>query len=428
MTKLIIVVAAVLGVCQGQDPAPVQVLTLDTAIREAVDHNLDLAADRYNIAVAEARQITAALRPNPVLTISGQSLDLLGARFNAASPAGPNQFNAHTDFVFERGSKRTERIRVAAADRNLTELELQENIRRLILDVQAAFVDVQQSADALTLAEDNLRSLAGIVQVNEARVKSGDLAPVELERSRVAASHYDVAVEQARMEVQQSKTRLAKLLGRTSMLVPFSVSREIRRETLADTPETIRTRALEKRPDLVAIRRTQARSSADLRLQLANGKVDYVIGSEYTYQRAYGMGGNSLGFSLSVPLPVFNKNQGEIARAEQQIKQAKARIAALEAAIANEVEIAYRQYDTNRRLLENIESQMLQRSKTVRDVTEYSYRRGEATLVEFLDAQRAFNDTVQSYNQARANFARSLYLIDSVSGLTAVPEQGGNRP
>ena len=120
--------------------AHVPSLTLEQAIDEAVRNNLDLAAERYSLNVAEARQITAALRPNPVLTLQGMSLDLLGTGFNAASPAGPNQFNAHTDFVIERGGKRADRIAFASEDRRLTELQIREVMRRLILDVQAGFV------------------------------------------------------------------------------------------------------------------------------------------------------------------------------------------------------------------------------------------------------------------------------------------------
>jgi cobalt-zinc-cadmium efflux system outer membrane protein len=125
-----------------------------------------------------------------------------------------------------------------------------------------------------------------------------------------------------------------------------------------------------------------------------------------------------MGFYFSVPLPVFNKNQGEIARAQREIQLAQAKIAAQEATIETEVDKAYRQYSVSRQLLANVETNMLARARTVRDTTEYSYRRGEASLVEFLDAQRAFNDTMQTYNDARANYARSIYTIETVSGET----------
>ena len=275
----------------------------------------------------------------------------------------------------------------------------------------------------MTLAQDNLKSLRGIVEVNENRVRTGDLAQVELDRSRVALLQYETAVEQAKLQFEQAKTRLQLLIGRKTVSPDFDVTAEMRRESHDEPSEAILRRAVERRPDLAATKQAQARSRADLKLQLANGKVDYVVGTEYTYQRAFGMGGSSLGLSFSMPLPVFNKNQGEIARAEREGQQQGARSTALEASISTEVDMAYRQYQTSERLLKNIETSLLSRAKTVRDVTEYSYRRGEATLVEFLDAQRAFNDSVQSYNEARASFARSLYLIDAVTGDTVASLQ-----
>ena len=390
-------------------------VTLAQAVDEAVAHNPDLAAERLNISVAETRAITARLRPNPVLTVSGQTLDALGAGFNPASPVGPNQFNIHTDFPLERGGKRESRMAVAEADRELAELSVREFMRQVIFEVENAFVIVQQAKDNLALAQDNRRSLQAIVEINQAKVKSGELAAVELERSHVAALQYDTAVEQAFLTLEQAKARLQLLMGRKAT-AGFEVTGPMRRDTQAPGSETVLQRALVNRPDVLGLDQAQARSTADLRLQVANGKVDFVVGSEYTYQRAYGFGGNTLGFSLSTPLPFFNRNQGEIARAQRELQQVAARRLALEARIGAEVESAYRQYTTSQRLLENIETNMLTRARSVREVTEYSYRRGEASLVEFLDAQRAFNDAMQSYNEARANYARSLYQIDSISG------------
>ncbi|MCZ2155788.1 MAG: TolC family protein, partial [Bryobacterales bacterium] len=176
--------------------------------------------------------------------------------------------------------------------------------------------------------------------------------------------------------------------------------------------------ALMRRPDYLASRHAQNRSQADLRLQLANGKADYTIGTEFTRQSAYGMSGNTLGLYFSVPLQFSNRNQGEIARARQQIHQTASRTAALEATIQTEVEMAYRQFTHSASLLASIETSMLAKAQSVRDTTAYSYRRGEASLIEFLDAQRAFNETMQMYNEARANYVRSIYLLDAVSGAT----------
>jgi cobalt-zinc-cadmium efflux system outer membrane protein len=393
-------------------------LTLNTAIQEAISRNLDLAAERYNISIAEARQITARLRPNPVLTFQAQTLDLLGTGFNANNPAGPNQITAHTDFILERKAKREGRIEVAATERTLAQLGVKEVMRQVILNVQNAFVDVLQAKENVKVARDNARSLQGIVEINETKVRAGELAVVELDRSRVAALQYQTAVEQAQLQLEQAKLKLQLLIGRRQSEETFDVDGALREDDIAVTADEIRSLARARRPDLLSIEQNQARSRRDLNLQLAYGKVDYTVGTEYTRQWTNYGSGNSLGFSFSVPLPVYNKNQGEIARAQVSIQQADARLIAALASASTEIDAAFRQYTVSKRLLKNIENNLLARAKSVRETTEYSYRRGEASLVEFLDAQRAFNDAMQSYIDARAGYARSLYLLDAVSGST----------
>ncbi|MBI2690307.1 MAG: TolC family protein [Acidobacteria bacterium] len=393
-------------------------VSLEQAVQEALANNLDLAVQKYSVTIAEARQITASLRPNPVLTVSGQTLDVLGTHYNINSHAGPNQLNIHTDFPFERAHKRDERMAVARQEKSLAELGVREMMRQVVFNVQSAFVDVQQAAENLKLAQDNLQRLEGVVTINEARLKSGDLAKVELERSQVAALQFRTAVQQAQLQLDQAKTQLQFLLGRKQPAADFEIAGSLRRDDLSQPQTEITRLALDRRPDYLATQQSQARSRADLRLQLANGKVDYSIGTEYTHQRAYGVGGSSLGVYFSVPFPVFNRNQGEILRAQREIDQAGSRVDALRVSIYTEVEKAYRQYSVAKQLLTSVETNVLTKARSVRDTTEYSYRRGEASLIEFLDAQRAFNDAMQTYNDARASYARSLYLLDTVSGAT----------
>jgi cobalt-zinc-cadmium efflux system outer membrane protein len=266
-----------------------------------------------------------------------------------------------------------------------------------------------------------LNNLSGIVSINEARVKSGDLAKVEFVRSQVAALQFRNAVQQAQLRLRQAKTQLQFLMGRMGQSADFDVAAGIRRDPSAPPVEELRAAAMEKRPDLQGLQKSQVRSGLDLRLQMANGIVDYSIGSEFRRQQGLAGTGNSLGFFFNVPIPVFNRNQGEIERARREQAQWDSRINALKTRIASEVATAYQQYTTSRELLEAIEKTMLDKAREVRDTTEYSYRRGEASLVEFLDAQRAFNETMQSYNDARADYARSLYQIDSIVGRTVNP-------
>ena len=214
--------------------------------------------------------------------------------------------------------------------------------------------------------------------------------------------------------------KLQFLLGRTNAGAPVDVTGQLRRDTETIDPAALVKSALELRPDLRGAQRDQARSVAEFRLQLAQGKIDYTVGTEYRRQQGLAGRGNSLGVFFSAGIPVFNKNQGEIERAMRERQQIEARIRALTAAIQTDVETAYLQYSNALTALERLEGNMLAKARDVRQITDFSYRRGEATLVELLDAQRAYNETIQSYNEARADFARGLYLMDSVSGKAVI--------
>ncbi len=406
-------------------------VTIDQAVREAIDHNLNLLAERYNLSVADARIVTARLRPNPVFSAGLDYIDFLRA-FNHDNQGGPTEWNARTDFVLERGGKRQRRIEVAESVREVARLQLLNTTRTLVLDVQNAFADVLQAKDNLALARENLQAFEGIVNVNQARVQAGDLAKVELVRTQVAALQFQSAVRQAESRLQIAANKLQGLMGRISPSPSFDAEGSLRRDTAPIVLSTIQTEAREMRPDLLALRRDEARSQAELRSQIAQGKVDYTVGTEY-HREFHNGNANALGVFFQTPLPLFNRNQGEIERARQESQQAAARIRALEAGVETEVRNAWVQYNTSRGLLESIENGLLDQAKDVRDTMEYSYRRGEASLVEFLDAQRAFNDARQGYNDARADYARSLYTIDSISGRAAAPPatasvpQGGSK-
>lgn len=393
-----------------------ETITIERAVAEALENNLTLLAERTNIAVAEARLITARLRPNPVLSAGGDHLDLLGTGFNEINAAGPAEFSLRTDFLHERGGKRRSRIETAEAARSVAQLEFLDAVRRLRLEVQSAFVDALLARENLTLARQNLETFNRIVEINTTRLKAGDLAEVELIRSRLAALQQANAVRRAELALRAAVIKLQGLMGRTRFSPDVEVAGELRRAGAVTELETLRRTALENRPDLRALRDDSRRAAAALRLELARGKVDFTYGTEYRRQQGLAGTGNMLGFFFSASLPIFDRNQGEIERARQELRQIELRIRALEASISAELESAYQQFTVSHGLLEQIESRMLTQAREVREIVEYSYRRGEASLLELLDAQRAFNETMLAYNEARAEYARNLYLLDALAG------------
>jgi outer membrane protein, heavy metal efflux system len=398
---------------QSQQP---RVVTVSRAVQEAVEKNLNLLAERYNVSVAEARIVTARMRPNPLLEIEADALDLLGTGFNNVNFAGPSEYEVGIDWIIERGGKRKRRIEVAENARHVAQWRLLNAARTLALEVRNAFVEALFAKESLALAQEHLRSFNQIVQVNKARVDGGALEPVELRRTQFAALQLQKSALQAQLKLRGAKERLQLLMGRAVAEADFDIIDEPRRDPPPASMEEVERLAFNLRPDLQALRYDQARSLAEVRLQLAQGKVDYIFGVEYLRQQGTAGKGNALGFSLVIPLPIFNRNQGEIGRARLEHRQVEARISAMEAEIRNEARNAWRQYETARELLAYIEADMLKHAGQVLSAMESSYRRGDASFVDFLDARRACIETTQSYNEARAEYARSLYLIDATIG------------
>ncbi len=257
--RALLVLGIGIGMLAAQDTpsAGVQV-TLAQAVREAIDKNLGLLAERYNVSIAEARMITARLRPNPVLTVDSDYIDFLG-KFTRDNQAGPTELSARTDFILERGGKRERRMEVAENSRAVAQLQLLNTTRTLILDVQSAFVEVLSAKENLALARENLKSFNSIVEVNTNRVRAGDLAQVELLRSQVAALQFQNSVRQAQSRLAQSRTRLQTLMGRTLFSLDFDAVGDLRRDSEPVKIEEFRRAAVELRPDLQS---PQSRSGA----------------------------------------------------------------------------------------------------------------------------------------------------------------------
>ena len=395
-------------------------VTLREAVSQALARNPDLAAAKADIAIAEAKMVTARLRPNPVLSFTGDHLDILGTGFNDVNGGGPAEIAAGFEYTVLRGGKRVRRMDVARQTRDVTEFRYRDSSRSLVLGVENAFIDALLTRETIELDRQNLGFFRQIVTIDEARWKSGDIAEVEFVRSRLAALQYEAAVRQAEQRHREALLKLQTLMGRGRSLPDFDVDGSLDRSAPVPPLETLREQAFDSRPDLLALRRDAGRAASSVALERANAKQDWTLGTEYRRQQENARA-NALTVGFSVPLPVFDRNQGEIARAEQERKQAEIRVTALEQQISGEVETAWWAATSARGLLETIQGAMLESARSVRDITEYSYRRGDASLLALLDAQRAFNDTMQAYIEARAEYARSLYELDNVCGKVDLP-------
>jgi outer membrane protein, heavy metal efflux system len=405
--------------------AGAQTLTMAQAIDEALRHNLSLLAERSQLTIAEAQMVGARLRPNPVVSFSADHLDVLGTGFDEANNGGPPEIAWRIDVPFERGGKRDARVALASIIRSAAEAQFADAVRTLSQDVTLACIDVLAAEATRALAADTLRTYEDLARVNRARVTAGSIAPFEATRSEVAMLQFRATVVRADLEVAAATAKLRTLLGR-----PAGDPLELA-DSIADTSATIAApqglalesltmAAMAARPDLQALQLAQARSVADLRLQEALGRVDYTVGAEYRRQQGVAGRSNSLGVFLSAPLPISNRNQGEIARAGAEREQADRLIAARKAQIAADVRGALHEYATTRDLVAAIERDLLKPAAHARDISAYTYKAGGTTLLELLDAQRAFNDTMQSYLEARAGLRRAIARLNGAVGTEVV--------
>jgi cobalt-zinc-cadmium efflux system outer membrane protein len=400
-----------------------QTITIEQAVQEALQNNPGLLAEKLGIPVAETAVITARLRPNPVVSASSDHLDWLGTGFSEANSAGPTETALRIDFPWERGHKREYRVDTAGYAQKIAQARVADSIRRLRLDVTLACIDVMEAKARLELAQDNLKSLQGVVQLNETRLQGGAIPPIELTRSRVAMLQFRSNVKTAELALTTARIKLQTLLGRGPGQMPVDVSDPLKIPIPPATPalDQIQTRAIAVRPDIQAARLDQARSQSELRLQLANGKVDYTAGAEYRRQQGLNGTGNSVGFFFSVPLPVFSRNQGEIARVTSEEVQLQKQIDALQSQVSGEVTGAYREYETARQLIGDIEGDLLGLSQEARNTTTYVYQAGAGSLLDVLDAQRAFNETMSTYYDAQADYRRAVSRLASVVGEEVIP-------
>jgi cobalt-zinc-cadmium efflux system outer membrane protein len=408
--------AGPVDVVAPRNPAPERI-SVEDAVREALSRNHDLLAERARVPAADADVRTAGLRPNPVTSVSADHLPLAGTQFTEENGGGPPEYTWRTDYLWELGGKRDRRLDVAGHQRGVTRMEVADRERQLVLEVRDAFVDLLLAQKTLELAEASAAALGRVADLSTARVRSGDLAEVELLRTRVARVNLENEVRLKGLASRAAQQRLAYLLGRPASRSGLEASGEFRESPAGAAPlDRLEASAAEQRPDLLALSADLSRAEADLRLQQSISRIDFTVGGEFRRQQGVNGTSNSLGFFLSMPLPLFDRNQGAVARAQAEAVRAVRRVDGLRAAIGQEVRAAYDRLETARGLADRIEREMMSDAREVRAVTEYAYQRGQASLIELLDAQRVFNDTMQGYLNAKAEVARSLNLLDAVTG------------
>src|SRR5262245_7816079 len=429
-------------------------LTLAQAEQLLLLRNLAILAARFQVDAFRAARLIASFRPNPTLMLGGEQFILSSDFFRDlfrtnVNTAAESTYTIRYDQLIERGRKREIRTELADYQLKTSEALLLDAARTQLYQLRQAFTTAALSRENLLLAEATKRQYDLTVKLTEAKVENGDLARVELFRAQVAALPYQQAMQQARTTYQKATRDILNLLGArvedVSLTMPavddnkaqivkasFNSSDTEDPPNRADPPDDapldiefkfddrpisqtqaeLRMIALAERPDVIAARRSSDAARRGLALARAQRKRDILVGG--FYQRIGS--DNTLGVNVSFPLLIYNKGYAAIAQAGAQQETALSLEREAEIQATTDVEKAYLSYQSARRILDIYDATTIERATRLKNIAAFSYREGATSLLELLDAERGYNQTISSYNQARADYQSALWQLEQAVG------------
>ena len=404
----------IVGIAYAQ--APVRI-TLDEAIDLAIAHNHALKATRTQIQQNEAQEITAALRPNPNLTADTLFIPIEPQNFNSNVIGNVTEFDAGVSYLFERGSKRHRRIEAARDATGQTRYQVSDAQRTLTFNTAQQFITAQLAESNLDLANQDLSSFQQTVDIGQAQYKAGAISEGDLLKITVQLLQFQTDVSAAKVAKAQALASLREFLGYDAVPAGYDVEGDLTYQPVQLNRDDLLAKALKNRPDLLAANQGVRAADSQYALAKANGKVDITGGLTYSHVSDQ----NSLGVTVSFPLPVFDRNQGEIARTQYAKTGAQETASAASDTVLTDVDSAYESFRGNQEVVNLYTGGYLKQSQDSRDISEYAYHRGAASLLDFLDAERSYRATQLAYRQALANYLIAVEQLKEAVGSRTLP-------
>ncbi|MBV8846515.1 MAG: TolC family protein [Bryobacterales bacterium] len=360
--------------------------------------NPTLRAAQINIDESRAAEITAYLRPNPDFSLTADGLQI--SRNNGVwRPLNGVVVTPGFSYLHERKGKRELRLETATLSTDVAGSTYSDQERGLMFNLRTAFVQTLQAKAVLDNARENLAYWDRELGVNRTRFNAGDLAQVDLERLELQRVQFESDFETAYVSLRTAKIQLLMLLNERTPLEKFDVTGAFDFAEEFRPLEEFRNIALETRPDLKAAVQNVALAKANHQLAIANGSTDPTFGIWYSHNPSFSnpYANETMGGSISIPLRIFDRNQGEKARTQLDISRNERLQDATEAQVFSDVDSAYWAVIQNVNLLKPYKSKYLPLATEVRDRMSFSYQNGGASLLDFLDAEKSYRDTRLAY-------------------------------
>ena len=400
-----------LGAAQSSAP-----MTWEEARQHFVQNNPTLLAGRLNIDEAKAQEITAALRPNPTATFTAD-------QFNPF-PGGPSHSCcgalltvAQFSYLHEREHKRELRLESAQKGTAVTASTQADLERTLLFSLRSAFVATLQAKAVLHLAQDNLAYYDHVLEIGRTRYAAGDIAQIDLDRLELQRVQYASDVQNAQVALRTAKIALLTLLNDRTPVERYDVSGEY--DFAADLPalDQVRQTALDSRPDLAAATAAVEKARTDHKLAVANGSTDPTLGVDAGRNPPIDQ---YVGFNITIPLRIFDRNQGEKLRTQLDITRNERLHDAVAAQVFGDVDSGYTALAGTVELLRPYKEKYLAQSAHVRDTVYFAYQNGGASLLDFLSAESEYRTVQLAYVNLVGSYLTAAAQLNMAVGREVV--------
>jgi cobalt-zinc-cadmium efflux system outer membrane protein len=393
-------------------------ITLDEAIRLALQHNHALLAARTTILQNQALETTANLRPNPTLSWDAQFLPIFQPnQFTADYINNSAQFDLGIGYLFERGKKRQHRLQAAKDQTTVSRSQVTDNERQLTFNVSQQFIGVVLAQSTVDFARQDLDSFQKTVDISEERYKAGAVSEGDFLKIKLQFLQFQTDLSAAVLAKVQAIAALRQLVGFESVPDMFDVEGKLDYQPVHAGLEDLKALAMRTRPDLLAAQQSVIAARSQELLAEANGKRD--VGASFNYSHVAAT--NTGAFFFNVQLPIFDRNQGEIARTRYAITQSQEQASESSQQVMTDVVDAYEALRTNDQIVQLYRGGYVDQAQKSRDISEYAYKKGAASLLDFLDAERTYRTNQLAYRQALASYMTALEQMRQAVGTRNLP-------
>lgn len=406
---LVSVALLLASVAAAQTKAP---MSWDQVRQRFEQNNPTLLAGQLNIEESKAQELTANMRPNP-------SLSLTADQFNPF-PGGPSHSCcgslltvAAVSYLHEREHKRELRLESAQKGTAIAASTQADLERSLLFGLRTAFVSTLQAKAVLQLAKDNLEYYDHVLEISRTRFSAGDIAQIDLDRLELQRVQYESDLETALVSLRTAKITLLMLLNERTPVDQYDVTGVYDFQEKLPTLDEMRTTALDSRPDLKAAMQAVDKAQTEHRLAVANGSTDPTLSVDAGRNPPIDQ---YVGFTVSIPLRIFDRNQGEKLRTRLDITRNERLRDAAQALVFSDVDSGYVTLASTVELLKPYRAKYLDQSKRVRETIFFSYRNGGASLLDFLNAESEYRTVQLAYVNLLGSYLSAAAQLNMAVG------------